>query len=106
MTKEEKELMDEKFKRVYATIEANAEVSNAQHNSQMDVLLAIKNQTEKTNGRVNTMEDKVTNLEDETKNLRWIAKNPGKSIFIAVLLVAGFVFIGTLIGWNNIMSLI
>lgn len=73
MQKAERELIEEKFKGIYALIQSNFDVVNTE-------LRHIKEQTTKTNGR-------VTCLEGETKVVRFFYKKP---IFLALVLLGIF----------------
>lgn len=62
MTNEDlKELFEEKFKRVYAEISSNAEIAQ-------QMLNQILEQTKKTNGRVNKLEEETANLKLKENN--------------------------------------
>ena len=47
---------------------------------------------------------KVKKIERETRFFRWVERNPKASIGLGLVLVVGFVSIGTLIGWNTIIN--
>lgn len=57
MTPEQKELINEKFKGVYALIQANSDIQNEVNNNIMETLNRIEAQTTKTNGRVGALEN-------------------------------------------------
>lgn len=57
MTAEQKELIQEQFKGVYAMIQANADLQHEVTHSIKEQLNRIESQTIKTNGRVNCLEE-------------------------------------------------
>lgn len=92
MTKDERELIEEKFKGLGLLVDAHF------HNVD-DRLDRIEKQTTKTNGR-------VTALENETRVGRWCARNPLIAAVIIVILAAGMMYLGSLIGYETLIGLI
>ncbi|HLE06783.1 MAG TPA: hypothetical protein VI790_05485 [Candidatus Nanoarchaeia archaeon] len=86
MKPEERELIEEKFKGVYLHQESNFNLIN-------EKLSHILEQTTKTNGR-------VTNLELETKTLRFFSKKPVYIILIAL----GVVLLASTMDFTDILK--
>lgn len=93
----ERELIDQKFKGVFAMIESNQEINKIYHKELID-------SQEKILAKASAANEGVEELEKQTRFFRWVERNPKTSIFLGVLLVAGFISIGTLIGWNTIAN--
>ena len=74
MTKEERELFDEKIKGIYAAIDANANVDNEHYNSMTQVLDRIEKQTIKTNGSVARNQKHIEDL--RIKNIEHLINCP------------------------------
>jgi hypothetical protein len=67
----------------------------ADNNKKLDEIIAHQKET---NGR-------VTKLENETRIVRWAFNNPKSAMLLIVLIVAGCVFIGTVVGVDVLTSL-
>jgi len=68
MTRDERELFNEKIRGIYAAIDANANINNEHFKTQTEILTRIEAQTTKTNGRVTELEETVHNLELQDKD--------------------------------------
>lgn len=86
MTKEDKEIIDLKFKGLKAEIRTNHDMEmqkiEANHGLQMQKLENILNQAMNTNGR-------VTKVEKETRTVRFFARQP----IMLILVIIGILFL-------------
>ncbi len=93
MQKAERELIDEKFKGVIAMIKTNNDVFDLYHKELLVSQKKILDQTIITNGR-------VTNLEKQTKIIRFFEAHPK----ITVLVILGIVAFTTLVEFKDLIN--
>lgn len=97
MTTAERELIEEKFSGVHAMMQANNDINHMQHTALMESVEKVLQQALKTNGR-------VTSIEKETRFFRFVERNPKISIGLGMLIMVGFIAVGTWIGWETLLS--
>jgi len=93
MQKAEKELIEEKFKGVIAMIRSNNDISQIYHKELLEQQNKVLDQVLITNGR-------VTNIEKQTKIVRFFESHPK----IMVLVVLGVLLITALLDLKDIVS--
>lgn len=114
MTKDEKELFNEKIKGLYAAISANADIQHERDNVILEKLDRIEQQTTKTNGRVTILEDKelkhiiecpvqkqVDEMKEDLFEYRIFKKYP--KIAAGVMIIVGLSAVAVILGQFGII---
>ena len=95
MQKQERELIEEKFKGVYLHQQSNFDLINQK-------LEQIHDQTKKTNGRVTSLEGDFTDYKKDMIFLHYISKKP----ILLALIVLGIIFLASILDINDLFKLL
>lgn len=107
MRKEEKELIESGFRQIDKSVRDSIQ----SHISSLSIQVAMFEEANKEAhkqiiGRQDKMNSRIGCVENETRFMRWCARNPKSAVVVVILLFVGTITLGIAFGLDKLINII